>query len=187
MKSGILTALIGSLAVHAACATQINIDLGPDRIVRGQHDGFILFPFNDLAGTPLNGQTLSLDFDFGDSFVRAFPITDRLLQFYAIGRTTRVLSNGENDTIALGYVLPLWGLTGGMVFEGIHMEYALPDMPGVELLDGHLLIMSNLRTWYPYAIGNAKPVPDGGATLGMLAVAVSCLAGVMCHRRRSHD
>lgn len=181
MKSRILTVLIGALAVHAACATPITIDLGPDRIIRGTERGqFVWFPFDDLAGTAVAGQTLSLDIDFGDSFIHAFPITYRWFSLWVEVRTDYTFAPGENLSLGLGQVLPLANIEGELDIHGLHFDVTLPDMPGVELLDGHMTAAGGFG-WFPYAIGNAKPVPDGGATLGILALAVSCL--VYCTKK----
>jgi hypothetical protein len=69
MTKGLLLAA-ATLVVHTGTlkATSIPINLGPTRVT-----SFFGTSFNELNGVSLNGQSLSLDFEFTDNFVRLLP------------------------------------------------------------------------------------------------------------------
>ncbi len=67
----ILAALLA--AIPSASAILVPVDLGDPRRTRGERD----FAFTALNGLSLDGQTLSIDYSFGSSFIRILEQTNR--------------------------------------------------------------------------------------------------------------
>lgn len=86
----ITSALLSLLFAAAANAVTINIDLGPNRVLHSP----LLFNPTDLTGIPLAGQTISVDYDFGNTFVRLFPQTGRNWFFASYFLTDVTLQTG---------------------------------------------------------------------------------------------
>jgi hypothetical protein len=71
-RAGILAGLLFSF-VHVVNAAPIEVSLGPPGTITSQTP---LSPFNELNGTLLNGQSLSVDFSFSNNeFARIFSVT----------------------------------------------------------------------------------------------------------------
>lgn len=105
MKLSLAAALL--LSAASAQATLITIPLTPNNHVYNE----LIVPTSDFDGLTLSGQTMSLDFTFGSSFVHLFPGTSRsfavlpMLQIqgvgflpYAIGQSWTVGATGERNS-----------------------------------------------------------------------------------------
>ncbi len=205
-------ALIALLAtafgrVHA---TTIEIDLGPAKTL--SYDTAVAF--DDFNGTPLLGQTFSLDFTFADDeFVRLFSVTKTYqtaltLQTDGEGLVgylngTGYLLDDQGDPLhtpqSLGRVsssdawmcaglFPLWSGEVQTPFDGygVHYDLTLPVNPSVEVTGAQLRLFAYGGEG-PFGIGPGLPqniVPDTGGTLLLLGLGLSMLMGLSVHARR---
>jgi hypothetical protein len=114
LRAGTLAALV-AFFTGTAQADSIKVDLGPSHTVTSQ-----TFPslFDDLDGTALGGQALSVDFGFlNDEFVRVFSVTSNAFQVLVKLQTNSVGFVGFLD--GTGYLIdingnpiPGYGITG---------------------------------------------------------------------------
>src|SRR5688572_14973831 len=147
-----------------AFATTI-LDPGP----QGQSpSGFFLIPFNDLNGTPLSGQSLSLDFIFADSkyiFSQQAQASGPWLQLVTdhqfpagnngiVGTASALdaqgvalytvpfgpAGTGPTDTLR-GIFFP--NVTGPIGYHGAHYEVTLPVIAGARIIGGNLNIVGS--------------------------------------------
>lgn len=112
--TGALAALVVSFA-GTALADPIKVDLGPSHTVTTQTTPY---SFDDLNGTLLNGEALSVDFSFlNDEFVRIFSVTSPTFQA-SIKLQTNSLGfvgflEGSGYLIDInGNPIPGYGITG---------------------------------------------------------------------------
>lgn len=110
----ILAGLLVSLA-RSAEATPILVDLGPSHTITSQTP---LSPFDELNGTPLSGQNVSVDFSFSnDEFVRLFSITSTTFEAFIKLQTNASgfvgFLEGTGYLVDLdGNAIPGYGVTG---------------------------------------------------------------------------
>jgi hypothetical protein len=167
----------------------------------------ISFPFNDLNGTSLADQNLSVDFIFANpAFVRLFTVTTDF------GAAVRLETNGSDVGFltGTGYLInaqgnalhtaeklgsasssstlfatlsPPAGLQKPVDFFGVHYDLKFPDNPGVEVTGGQLRLFTR-GVGGPFGIGPGVPadlVPDIGGTLLLFGIGLGAL-GVLRSR-----
>ncbi len=164
-------------------ATTIAIDLGTSPNITS-HVGDT---FTDLNGTPILGQTMSLDFMFTNgNFVRLFTVTQPLFDVSLQLRTSGVGSVGLLtgtgyllDKFNFGFLTPqelgsassddasmfvgLFPLLSGQLespsdFYGIHLDLIFPINPSVSITEGQFdLIASGLNNDDRFGIGPGVP------------------------------
>lgn len=114
LRDGALAALV-AVFTGTAQADPIKVDLGPSHTVTSQTPPST---FDDLNGTALSGQSLSVDFGFlNDEFVRVFSVTSDAFQVLIKLQTNSVGFTGFLD--GTGYLIdingdpiPGYGITG---------------------------------------------------------------------------
>lgn len=130
----IVSLILFAAAAAAARATLITIPLVPDNHVHNQ----LIVPTNDFAGITLTGQTMSVDFTFGSSFIHLFPGTSRnfeiapTLMFRGVGflhlaaaQSWTVGADGERNSV-------VWQTSGGsgesdiVTLYGVSFGYVFP-------------------------------------------------------------
>jgi hypothetical protein len=166
-KCGLMALCLCFVAWSASNATPISIDLGPSPNITTHRDTF----FNDLNGTPLQSQTLSLNFLFADGkFARLFSVTDAHFAvlitlktsgsgvgFFQEGSTGFLLNqNGRlGNPEMLGAANPtddsmsasLFPLLSGQFstpldFFGVHTKLLLPSNPSLTVTGGEFQLVS---------------------------------------------
>ena len=179
---GLLTLLfLGRLS-----AAEISVDIGPSGLYAQRRD----FVFNDLVGTPFQGQTSAFDIRFAnDSFVRLFPgvppdfsIGFNLFTTFLPGGTLTpplsislypIDSTGAPLGPPMGFstsgrpqgfsgVGTAAGITTPLDFFGIHVELTLPSLPGASVTGARFSFVPN---GIPYAVGPGVATPDSGVTV----------------------
>lgn len=181
-------------------AVTIPIDLG--------NSGFsfddISFPFNDLNGTSLAGQNLSVDFIFADpAFVRLFTVTtdfDAALRLETNGsnigfltgtgylinaqgnalHTAEILGSASSSSTIFASLIAPAGLQRPVDFFGVHYDLTFPDNPSVDLTAGELRLFT-LGAGGTFGIGPGVPadiVPDVGGTLLLFSIGLAGLVGM---------
>jgi len=101
-----------------AQATSIGINLGPARVLTGINPETNRVPFDGLNGTPIFGETISVDFYFANNgFVRIFtktaPLFDVLVNLDTNGSGLLGYLHGSGYLIdAQGNAIPGFGVTG---------------------------------------------------------------------------
>jgi hypothetical protein len=184
-------------------AVTIPIDLG--------NSGFpfdISFPFNDLNGTSLAGQNLSVDFIFADpAFVRLFTVTtdfDAAVRLETNGsnvgfltgmgylinaqgnalHTAEILGSASSSSTMFASLIPPAGLQRPVDFFGVHYDFhydfMFPEDPSVDVTGGQLRLFT-LGAGGPFGIGPGVPadiVPDVGGTLLLFSIGLAGLVGM---------
>ena len=113
-RAVMLAGLLVSFA-KSANATPIEIDLGPPHTITSQTPSS---PFEELNGTPLSGQTVSVDFSFSNNeFVRLFTITsttfDAFIKLQTNGSGFLGFLEGTGYLVDMqGNAIPGFGITG---------------------------------------------------------------------------
>jgi hypothetical protein len=159
--------------------------------------------FNNLNGTSLLGQTLSLDFSFTKSeFARLFTVTmgfDATLTlqtsggpvgfidgtgylFDAVGKaihTPQILGSASSSSgdLIVG-LLPPSDLPRPSDFFGVHFDLTFPVNPSVEVTGGQFRLATDSG---PFGIGPGIPadiVPEIGGTLLLLGIGLAALIGM---------
>jgi len=187
---------LASLGVaRSAAATTIWLNLGPSMVTSNVNTSVDV-----LNGTTLQGQTLSLDFQFlNGKFVRLFSITSdsflTLLRLqtngsgtvgfldgtgYLIDQQGNPLqqpqqlgsASGDNGSIAAGLFPLLPGeLQRPLDFFGIHLDLTFPVNPFVSITGGELALKSDVHG--PFGIGPGIPrdiVPEADNTFFLLGL-----------------
>jgi hypothetical protein len=109
---------IAMFSSELAQATNIGIDLGPAHVLTGINPETNRLPFDGLRGTPLFGQTVSVDFFFAhNGFVRIFtatgPAFDVQVNLQTNGSGLLGFLHGSGYLIdAQGNAIPGFGVTG---------------------------------------------------------------------------
>jgi hypothetical protein len=185
-------------------ATNIGIDLGSaPAIITHTSTGF-----NNLNGTALTGQTLSLDFTFTTGeFVRLFTVTSfsfaSLLDLrtdagafvgfadgtgYLVDQNGNPLitpqslgsASGDNGSMHMDLFPFFSGELGRPAdFFGVHFDLTLPSDPSAVIIGGRFRLSSDPDQ--VFGIGPGVPrdiVPDVGNPLLLLALSVTAVAAV---------
>jgi hypothetical protein len=167
----------------------------------------ISFPFNDLNGTSLAGQNLSVDFIFTNpAFVRLFTVTT---DFGAAVRldtngsdvgfltgtgflidaqgnalhTAEKLGSASSSSTMFASLFPPAGLQRPVDFFGVHYDLMFPNNPGVDVTGGQFRLFTR-GAGGPFGIGPDVPadlVPDIGGTLLLFGIGLGAL-GVLRSR-----
>jgi hypothetical protein len=200
----LILAAIALLVLAAASniqAVTIQIDLGnPGTLTTDR-----TVAFDDLNGTSLLGQNLSVDFNFAnDEFVRLFTVTSisfgafitlqtdgsGLVGFldgtgYLVDQQGNPLqspqplgsASGSDGSMSAGLFPLLSGeLSRPLDFYGVHYDLTFPLNPPVDVTAGEFRLFSDTG---PFGIGPGLPpdiVPDSGSTL--LLVGIGLLGGI---------
>lgn len=195
-------AIISLCLLGQAKATIVPVDLGQPRRVNGE----IAVTSPGLNGTPIDGQTLSIDYQF-NRLVHLFPNTR---DFYVAIRAETSMSAVADalypSVCGSGYVVGLNGFQGeatinpgnrmvfgpnvteilfGLVYSGedrplyltgLHFDLTLPNMDGVDITG--LTLRLNANGWRPWQRNwvIASSVPDDGSTFALLLGALVALA-----------
>lgn len=191
-------AVLGTTTVRA-----VSISINPG--LPGTLASDVTIPFNDLNGTALLGQNLTLDFTFsGSEFVRLFTVTTN----YEI--SVRLQTNGSGDVGFLtgtGFLLDQNGnplqtpqdlggasssdasMTAGLLpllpgdlsrpFDhfGVQFDLLFPNNPSVEVTGGEFRLLAYGDSG-PFGIGPGVArdiVPDSGSTLLLFSLALLVL------------
>ena len=205
----VFTLLIACLQFYTghAGATSINVDLGASPNITSDHGA----SFTDIAGTALQGQTLSLDFFFlNGKFVRLFSATSNTfdilitLQTNGAGQVGFLDGTGYlfdqqgnpldapqmlgsasgNGSMAAG-LLPLLagGLQRPLDFFGVHFDLILPNNPSIAITSSDFGLLS--APGAPFGIGPGVPrditTPDTGSSFILLCLGT---LGLMLVRMR---
>jgi hypothetical protein len=182
-----LVLLTGS---RPAQAVTIGIDLGPP----GTFSLDTTVPFNNLNGTALLGQSLSVNFVFANSqFVRLFTVTTSFSVVIALqtngsglvgfltgtGYLTDSVGNALEPPETLGSASSDDGrMFAGLFpevsrpidFYGVHFDLTFPTNPTVAVTGGQFRLLSDSG---PFGIGPGLPkdvVPDSGSTAILLGL-----------------
>jgi hypothetical protein len=196
----VLTAL-ATTAIQTVQATIIELELGPSQTL--SYDTSVLF--EDLNGTPLTGQNLSVDFTFADNaFVRLFSVTTTygtslLLHTDGAGLVGYLDGTGylldanrqalhtpqylgaasSSDAWMCADLFPLWSGEVQAPFDGygVHYDLTLPNNPLVKVT-GAELRLSAYGGEGPFGIGPGVPinlVPDTGETMLLLGLSLAMI------------
>lgn len=192
MKTYLLAAI--ALAVladsQAVQAVPIQIDLGAP----GTYSLDTTVPFNNLNGTALLGQSLSVDFVFANSqFVRLFTVTTSFSVLVALQTDgsglvgfltgTGYLTDSFGNALEPPEILGSASSDDGRMFAGsypqvnrpidfygVRFDLIFPTNPTVAVTGGQFRLLSDSE---PFGIGPGLPtdiVPDSGSTAALLGL-----------------
>jgi hypothetical protein len=172
-------------ATRSGATLSTVIDLGPPGVF---HDNRTVF-FSDLNSLPLNGENLSLDFTFANSFgIRllthgGFSIVVDLLTnangelnyshsgYFVNKQGNRIGSQQSYTTRISGNPVPIYLLleepSESADLYGIHFDFTIPLVAGAEVTGGDLRLQT--RRFGAYEIG---ALPETGSTLTLLGTAL---------------
>ena len=197
------------LSAAAAQATNIPLNLGDSGTFPD-----VTLSFTDLSGTPLSGQSLTLDFTFnGNRFVRLFSVTTNFevslkLNTNGAGSPgflsgTGFLADENGNPLQPPQELGAASSNGWMAarlfavspdsngpnrpfdFFDVHFSLTLPDNPSLQITGGEIGLFGAPG---PFGVGPGIPpdiVPDAEATLLLLGMACFGLFGLERIKRLS--
>jgi hypothetical protein len=178
---GVIAFCLCLVAWSASNATPISIDLGPSPHITTHVDT----SFSDLNGTPLQGQSLSLDFLFANAkFVRLFSVTDPQFTVLitlnisgsgdvgvlsgtgflldqngnALGSPEVLGSAGSDGSISVG-LLPLLSVqfSTPLDFFGVHTSLLLPSNSSLTVTGGEFQLVNAGGSQHVFGIGPGVP------------------------------